>query len=176
MSIPHIESETWRHSGHIHRYLLSAIAIVVLLATFDLIFACTYWHVTYNVPPPRLIQNIASGLLGKRAFAGGENTVLLGVVLQYLMISMMVGTYYIASTRMKALNAKPLAWGLLYGVVLYAVMNHVIVPLSAAPRGPVIASWIVLSIIVHLLIGMTIAFGARWAANKSGRHVQPYDV
>lgn len=149
-----------------NRYLSSAMAIVFLLATSDLIFACTYWRVTHNVPPPRLIQNIASGLLGRRAFAGGENTVLLGVVLQYFMISLMVGVYDLASVRIKALNARPLAWGLLYGIVLYGVMNHVVVPLSAAPRGPVIASWIILSIVVHVLIGVTIAFGARWAANK----------
>lgn len=149
-----------------NRYVLSAVVIVFLLATGDLIFACTYWHATYDVPPSRLIQNIAAGLLGKRAFAGGENTVLLGVVLQYFMISLMVGAYYVASRRIKALNAKPWVWGLLYGLVLYATMNHVVVPLSAAPKGPVIASWIILSIVVHLVIGVTVAFGARWAANK----------
>jgi hypothetical protein len=30
----------------------------------------------------------------------------------------------------------------------------------------VIASWIILSIVVHLVIGVTVALGARWAANK----------
>jgi hypothetical protein len=166
MSTPRTDSQAWHSSGPMNRYILSAALIVFVLATSDLIFACTYWRVTHDVPPPRLIQNIASGLLGKRAFAGGENTVLLGVVLQYFMISLMVGTYYAASTQIKALNAKPWVWGLLYGIVLYTVMNHVVVPLSAAPRGPVIASWIILSIVVHLVIGVTVAFGARWAANK----------
>jgi hypothetical protein len=166
MSTPHIDSHAWHGSGPMNRYVLSAIAIVFLLATGDLIFACTYWHVTYDVPPSRLIQNIASGLLGKRAFAGGEDTVMLGVVLQYFMIALMVGTYYVVSRRIKALNAKPWVWGPLYGLVLYVTMNHVVVPLSAAPKGPVIASWIILSIVVHLVIGVTVALGARWAANK----------
>ncbi|RUL61388.1 hypothetical protein EKH79_17265 [Dyella dinghuensis] len=167
MSTAHTDLQTRHGSGPMNRYVISAAAIVFLLATGDLIFACTYWHATYDVPPARLIQNIASGLLGKRAFAGGENTVLLGVVLQYFMISLMVGTYYVTSRRIKALNAKPWLWGLLYGLVLYVTMNHVVVPLSAAPRGPVIASWIILSIVVHLVIGVTVALGARWAANKS---------
>ena len=164
MSIPHTDLQARHDSGPMNRYVLSAVVIVFLLATGDLIFACTYWHATYDVPPSRLIQNIAAGLLGKRAFAGGENTVLLGIVLQYFMISLMVGTYYVASRRIKALNAKPWLWGLLYGLVLYVTMNHVVVPLSAAPRGPVIASWIILSIVVHLVIGVTVALGARWAA------------
>jgi hypothetical protein len=69
--------------------------------------------------------------------------------------------------RVRALNLRPLQWGLLYGVVLYLTMNHVVLPLSAAPRGPVVVSWIVLSIVVHLIIGATIAFGARWAANQA---------
>lgn len=167
MPTAHTDLQARHGSGPMNRYVLSAAAIVFLLATGDLIFACTYWHATYDVPPARLIQNIASGLLGKRAFAGGGNTVLLGVVLQYFMISLMVGTYYVASRRIKALNAKPWLWGLLYGLVLYVTMNHVVVPLSAAPRGPVIASWIILSIVVHLVIGVTVALGARWAANKS---------
>jgi hypothetical protein len=166
MSISHTDSQARHGSGRMNRYVLSAAAIVFLLATGDLIFACSYWYVTYEVSPSRLIQNIASGLLGKRAFTGGENTVLLGVVLQYFMISLMVGTYYVASRRINALNAKPWMWGLLYGVVLYAVMNHVVLPLSAAAQGPVVVSWIILSIVVHLLIGVTIAFGARWAARK----------
>jgi hypothetical protein len=166
MSIPRTDFQARHGSKPMNRHVLSAIAIVFLLATGDLIFACTYWHVTYNVPPARLIQNIASGLLGKRAFAGGENTVLLGVVLQYFMISLMVGLYYVASRRIKALNTKPWGWGLLYGLVLYVTMNHVVVPLSAAPKGPMVVSWIILSIVVHLVLGVTIALGARWAANK----------
>jgi hypothetical protein len=167
MSITHSGSRTPPGSVHMNRYALSALIIVVVLATGDLIFACSYWRITYDVPPSRLIQNIASGLLGKHAFAGGEKTVLLGAVLQYFMISLMVGTYYVASTRLKRLNAQPLRWGLLYGVVLYLVMNHVVVPLSAAARGPIVVSWIILSIVVHLVIGVTVAFGARWAAGKS---------
>jgi uncharacterized membrane protein YagU involved in acid resistance len=176
MSIPHTDSKAWRSSKHMNRYVLSAILIVFVLATSDLIFACTYWRVTHNVPPPRLIQNIASGLLGKRAFAGGENTVLLGVVLQYFMMSLMVGTYYVVSTRTKALNAKPLMYGLLYGIVLYVMMSHVVVPLSAAAQGPVVASWIILSIIVHLIIGVTVAFGARGLrTSRRLRFIYPCD-
>lgn len=144
--------------------MASAAAITFVLATADLIFACTYWHQLYDVPPSRLLQNIASGLLGKPAFKGGNQTMLLGLLLQYVMMFMMVGTYYIASRRIDALNRHPWICGLLYGVVLYVVMNHIVLPLSAAPKTPFVPSWIVSSILVHLVIGVSISHGARWAA------------
>jgi hypothetical protein len=149
-----------------YRVLLSAVAISVLLATADLIFACTYWHQLYGLAPPRLLQNIASGLLGKPAFAGGVNTVLLGVLLQYVMMFMMVGTYYLAASRIMGLHKHPWRYGLLYGVVLYIVMNEIVLPLSAAPKTPFVMSWILSSIVMHLIIGVVTAHGARGAMRR----------
>ena len=37
-----------------------------------------------------------------------------------------------AAARLTFLTARPLLWGLLYGIVLYVAMNYVAVPLSAA--------------------------------------------
>lgn len=167
MSITKADSRAWQGRGAMQRCVRSAAIVTFVLATADLIFASTYWHALYAVPPSRLIQNIAAGLLGKPAFAGGENTVLLGLALQYFMMSLMVSTYYVASRRISALNRRPLFWGLLYGALLYLTMDHVVLPLSAAPKGPLVMSWILSSVVAHLLIGVTIAFGARWSAQPS---------
>ena len=152
--LPATRSGIWR----------SDAAIVLLLATVDLIFACTFWNQLYALPPSRLVQNIAAGLLGKRAFAGGVNTVLLGLLLQYAMMSVMVGVYYLLSRRYPELNRHPWRYGTVYGVLLYVVMNDIVLPLSAAPRTPYVMSWILSSIVMHWLIGVAIAHGARWSA------------
>ena len=144
-----------------NRLYASAFLVTFLLASVDLIFACTYWHQLFGVSWSRLVQNIASGLLGKRSFEGGTQTVALGLLLHYLMMAMMVGAFYVASTRMPALNERPWQSGLLYGAVLFVVMNLIVVPLSAAPKAPIVPSWIAASIVVHLLIGVAIAHGAR---------------
>ena len=44
------------------------------VGTFDRIFACTWWAVAAKVPPIRIFQSIASGLLGKSSFDGGTGT------------------------------------------------------------------------------------------------------
>jgi hypothetical protein len=149
-----------------YRMLLSAVVVTILLATADLIFAGTFWHQLYGLAPSRLLQNIASGLLGKPAFGGGINTVLMGALLHYVMMFMMVGAYYLAARRFTGLSTYPWRYGSLYGVLLYIVMNEIVLPLSAAPKTPFVMSWIVSSIVVHWLIGVVIAHGARRAITQ----------
>lgn len=149
-----------------YRMLLSAVVVTILLATADLIFAGTFWHQLYGLAPSRLLQNIASGLLGKPAFGGGINTALMGALLHYVMMFMMVGAYYLAARRFTGLSTYPWRYGSLYGVLLYIVMNEIVLPLSAAPKTPFVMSWILSSIVVHWLIGVVIAHGARRAITQ----------
>lgn len=149
-----------------YRMLLSAVVVALLLASADLVFAGTFWHQLYGLAPARLLQNIASGLLGKPAFVGGINTVLLGALLHYVMMFMMVGAYYLVARRFTGLCNYPWRYGSLYGVLLYIVMNEIVLPLSAAPKTPFVMSWIVSSIVVHWLIGVAIAHGARRAITQ----------
>jgi hypothetical protein len=167
MSVSQIDRTTWLESPRTSRALLSALAIAFMLAAGDLVFACSYWHLLYGVPARQIAQTIASGLLGRRSFAGGSRTVLLGLLLQYVMMLMMVGTYYLFSRSLSGLRRHPWRYGLLYGALLYIVMNEMVVPLSAAPKTPFVLSWILGSILVHLIIGVATAHGACWAAKRS---------
>ncbi|HKT28135.1 hypothetical protein [Dyella sp.] len=153
-------------SGHLraHPTMLFVVLVIVALATADLLFACSFWHALYRVPPVRILQNIAAGLLGKRAFLGGGGTVALGALLHYAIMSVMVGVYYLASRRVDGLFERPWLYGCLYGLGLFVVMNLIVVPLSAVPKTPVPASWVVSSIVVHVIIGLVIALSLRRAA------------
>lgn len=146
-----------------HPSLLFALMVIVALATADLLFACSFWYALYRVPPVRIVQNIAAGLLGKRAFLGGEGTVALGALLHYAIMSVMVVVYYLASRRVDGLFERPWLYGCLYGLGLFVVMNLIVVPLSAVPKTPVPTSWIVSSVAVHVIIGLAIALSVRRA-------------
>jgi hypothetical protein len=76
-------------------------------------------------------QSVASGLLGKASFEGGSRTIALGLVLHFFIAFVMALVYVKASHRLPALTARPILMGVLYGLVLYVVMNFVVVPLSA---------------------------------------------
>ena len=84
---------------------------------------------------PRLLQFVASGLLGQAAFQGGAAAAALGLALHFLIAFTLVTVFYVASQRLLFLRRYAVASGILYGLVVYAVMNLVVLPLSAArPR------------------------------------------
>lgn len=142
--------------------MLWLLGVGLMLGTLDLVYACTYWKLLHGVPPSRILQGIAAGLLGARAFAGGAATAWLGALLHYAIMQAMVFAYAVASRRAALLLRRPWPCGLLYGLLLYAVMNGIVLPLSAAARAPMLPGWVIGSIVVHVaLIGLPIALAAR---------------
>ena len=83
----------------------------------------------------RLLQFVASGLLGQKAFQGGAAAAALGLALHFVIAFAVVIVFYIASQRLAALRRWPVPAGIIYGMVVFAVMNLIVLPLSAArPR------------------------------------------
>ena len=141
------------------RVLLGALAV----GTFDLLFACTWWAIAAKVAPVRIFQSIAAGLYGDASFDGGLRTAMVGGLAHYFIAACMVLAYALVASRMPALIRRPWRWGATYGVFLYAAMNFIIVPLSAAGAAPTRPAWMAASVVVHVLIGIACAFTARWA-------------
>jgi len=81
--------------------------------------------------PVRILQSIASGLLGAAAFQGGRETAALGALLHFLIALVAAAVYYAASRKLGVLLGRPVVSGLLYGVAVYVFMNFVVLPLSA---------------------------------------------
>ncbi|WP_417460411.1 hypothetical protein [Kordiimonas sp.] len=144
--------------------MLTAIVVGWLIAgTLDIIYAITA-HGVRGVPPIRIWQSVASGVQGTDAYSGGMASAILGGGLHYFIMLIMAGVYVIAGQVFPILTSKPVVSGLAYGVVLMAVMNYVVVPLSAAVPGKVPEGWyFVGALFAHTcLVGLPIA----WAAAK----------
>jgi hypothetical protein len=62
------------------RILLAAIVVAALDITEVIVFYG--WR---GVPPTRILQSVAAGLLGRSAYEGGRNTALLGLALHSFM-------------------------------------------------------------------------------------------
>jgi hypothetical protein len=85
--------------------------------------------------PVGILQSIASGVFGRTAYQGGMRTALLGLLLHFAIAFGVVATYLWATRVLPALNRRPWVYGLLYGLAVYAVMNLIVVPMSAAALG-----------------------------------------
>lgn len=132
--------------------------------TLDIVYAIAFWAATRGVPPQRILQRVASGLLGSASMTGGWATAALGFVLQYVIATSMAVVYFLVARRWPLLWQRPIRLGALYGVLLYVIMNYVVVPLSAAGPGSKDPLWVVMSIAVHaFLVGVPCAFFARLA-------------
>jgi hypothetical protein len=122
----------------------------------------------HGVPAQRILQSVASGLLGKAAFDGGSGTAALGLVLHFLMMLLIAAVYYAASTRIGLLTRRAVPMGLLYGVCVFLVMRLLVLPLSAYPF-PVHfrpAALLIPEVIAQSCVGLIIALAARSARRR----------
>jgi hypothetical protein len=99
----------------------------------------------------RLMQFIASGLLGRQAFQGAVGIAFLGLALHFVIAFGLVTVFYFASRKLAFLRNYPVPSGIIYGLIVFAVMNLIVLPLSAAaPRHSL--SGDLIQIGIHLFI------------------------
>jgi hypothetical protein len=115
--------------------------------------------------PTRILQSIASGLLGRASFQGGTATAALGLLLHFVIAFGIVGTYFAVARFVPFLTRRPFLTGPLYGLVAYGVMNFVVLPLSAAGSGGLAAGAVLINgLLIHAFgVGLPAALSARAA-------------
>jgi hypothetical protein len=113
-----------------------------------------------GVSPIQILQSVASGLLGRNSYEGGLGTATLGAVLHFFIAFVACALYYLASRKIKILVQHAVICGLLYGAVVYFVMNNIVVPLSRFPGDT--SFQLYTGLLVHMLmIGLPIALVVR---------------
>jgi uncharacterized membrane protein YagU involved in acid resistance len=113
-----------------------------------------------GITPFRIMQAIATGLLGADSYKGGVKTAVLGVALHFLIATVATAVFYVLSRKLKFMVRQAIIAGLLYGVAVYLFMNQVVLPLSAFPHK--ISFQIVNGLLVHMFcVGLPIALVVR---------------
>lgn len=135
----------------------------LVVGTLDLLFAWGYWA-PRGATMPRVLRSIAEGWYGEASHRMGTTSATVGALSHYFIAVMFVVAYWLAARRLPALLAHPYLYGFAYGLLLYALMHFVVVPLSAAGMpGFANATWVGASIVVHALLGVFCALCARRA-------------
>ena len=122
-----------------------------------------------RVPAYRILQAVASGVLGGAAFEGGALTAVLGLVLHLLIVTGMAAAFYGAGKVLRFLSRWPLLWGPLYGFGLYVLMYRLVLPRSAYPFPVAILPWsyFYANALAHMGLGLVIALAAWFARRRS---------
>ena len=139
----------------------------VTAGALDGLDAVLFYGLYAGVSPLRLFQHIASGLIGRAAFHGGWASMVLGVILHFAVATGAAAVYFLASRRIPILRQKPFVSGPAFGIAVFLVMNHVVVPLSAVAARRAAMSSVELAdqLFSHMfLVGLPIALFVRRAA------------
>ena len=134
----------------------------LIAGTMDITAAILTYKIRNGLPATRLLQSVASGLLGKDAFTGGAKTAALGLFLHFVIAFGATTVFYLASRKIPWLIQNALAAGVLYGILVHQFMQQVVLPLSAFHKGPFNFNLLVIGLITHIVcIGLPIAFCVR---------------
>ncbi len=147
-----------------HRTLDALAFGTAFVAAADMAVATGYFWFLQGVEPARIVKGIAGGWVGREAaVAGGAEMVWLGAVSHVTIAAAMVVAFWAASRRWPALIERPVQSGLAYGVLTWATMKFVVIPLSALEgRGSPDLVWQGCHFASHLfIVGLPSAFLAR---------------
>jgi hypothetical protein len=133
-------------------------------------FACGVMDITaafivygfFGAKPVPLLQGIASGLLGPRAFQGGLATAMLGLLCHFVIAFGAAAVYFAASRAIPFLIQNAVVSGALYGVAVYFFMNRIVLPLSAVAKRPFSLKLMIVGVIIHIFcVGLPISLSVR---------------
>ena len=142
----------------------------VIAAALDIGYAFAFFG-HRGVPAARILQSIASGLLGARSYQGGASTAALGLLLHVFIAVVASGVFYAFSVTSSLVRKHWAIFGILFGLGMYAFMNLVVIPLSAVPYKPAYPWAVLLSgLFVHaFFVGLPIAACVRAGLQAAAR-------
>lgn len=132
-------------------------------------FACGLLDITaafivygqFGARPIRILQGIASGLLGPRSFDGGLTTAFFGLSLHFFIAFSAATVFVLASRHITFLVRQTVPSGILYAIAVYFFMQAV-VRLSAARHNTFSLKMTLIGIGIHIFcVGLPIAIAAR---------------
>lgn len=126
----------------------------LIMGTLDAII----WHVIVvsligKQPLMSVYQYIASGAIGMSAFEGGIPTALLGLFFHYVVAFLITAVFMLAADRIPLVRRYAIPASLVYGFVVFIVMNMIVTPLSLTPElPPPTTSELIIATLDHVLI------------------------
>jgi hypothetical protein len=136
----------------------------LIAGALDAVAAVLFFLARGNKQPGALFRYIASAVYGKAAFTGGAGMIAMGILFHFAIAFFWVGCYFALYPLIAGLNTGIIIDAVVYGLVVWAMMNLVVVPLSRAARRPASLSFILINMLILMIaIGMPCVYGARHA-------------
>ncbi|MHB8487111.1 MAG: hypothetical protein ACYDCM_15475 [Candidatus Acidiferrales bacterium] len=158
MSSAQYSSITQRAARPPHQFW-SVVWIGLVAGTLDIAENIIFNHFR-GVTMKMIFQYIASGLIGMKSFNLGVESVALGVVIHYTIAMTWTVVFYLLSRKLLILTRQAAISGIVYGGVVYVIMNFIVLPLTSVPHAPramTLASRVSGVLALLFCIGLTIS-------------------
>jgi hypothetical protein len=101
---------------------------------------------------------VASGYFGSAAFAGGNEMVVYGLLFHFSIALFWALVYFFVCTKISFFTSNKILGGLMYGIIIWCVMNLIILPFTHIPKKPFTAIGVVKNMaILMLCVGLPIS-------------------
>ncbi|AKC86969.1 hypothetical protein [Pseudoxanthomonas suwonensis] len=147
-----------------------AVAVATAVAgTLDILAAFLLAWLA-GIGPAAVLRFVASGPF-PAATKGGAHWAVVGLAVHYGIMTAMALVFLAAARRLPAIAARPLAWGMTYGLGLWVVMYWIVRPLRWPGMWPRIGlATTVPELVCHMvLVGLTFGIVARAMLARPGR-------
>ena len=152
----------------------SAILRTGLIAgTLDILAAITVYAIILDkATAVQILQGIASGIFGREAYAGGGAMAFTGLAFHYLIAMIFTMGYFLVYPYLPFLHKQAILSGLLYGAIVWMIMNLAVLPLSRYKQPPLrLGPSLLGMLILILMIGIPVAIMAsRYYARQTSAH------
>jgi uncharacterized membrane protein YagU involved in acid resistance len=153
-----IQNSTVQPSSHAARGLGVVLAGGLIAGALDLTFAFVFYG-QQGAAPLRILQGIASGVLGRGSLQMGLASAALGAFFHFFISVCAAAIYYLASLRFSFLTRWVAISGAIFGVLMFLAMHFIVVPLSAIKPSPMKVGNVIGELCSHVfLFGMVIAY------------------
>jgi hypothetical protein len=136
--------------------LKSILLATAIAGTLDLLFAMML-TLLYGRELANMLRYVASGPFPPATEMGAAGSIL-GFAVHFILMAVRVTVFVLAARQMPVLVRAPLKWGIIYGLLTYAVMNLLVVPLRFPAAFPPKPLSIATQLFAHVvLVGIPIA-------------------
>jgi len=153
-----VDSNANREAAGTRTIALRAIVAAGLTAGILDIAAAICLMAARGIGPARLLQGIASGVLGPAAFTGGMTAACLGGFFHFLIALAAAAVFWFASRYFCFFLRHNVVCGAGFGIAVWMFMNLAVIPMSAVPPRPLTSQSVAIGLLVHVVcVGLPIS-------------------
>ncbi|UFH53773.1 DUF1440 domain-containing protein [Spirosoma sp. KNUC1025] len=142
----------------------------LVAGTLDALAAMVMFMIRGGKNPAAVWRYVASGVFGKEALTGGTDVVVWGLIFHFLIALIWAVIFFVIYPTLCRFINNPIITGLLYGVLVWVVMNLIVLPLSHVPPVPPfdLSKALIGMVIIMVCVGLPIArITHNYYSNKS---------